>query len=132
MDFELLLAHADTHQPVLEQGLPLDAASRQPRPETPHPPTHLYDHGGDPDSLPRQRWGVVVPEGPRGDELLALIEPLYRLRGEQLLEQVASPQASLLFTVSHGLGAPRGGWRSGARSARPQLLRERPTVAEGA
>jgi hypothetical protein len=31
---------------------------------------------------------------------------------QQLLAQVASPQPSVLFTMSHGLGAPRSGWRS--------------------
>ena len=39
-------------------------------------PSHLWDEGGDPQSLPAQRWGVIAPTGPDGDRLLALIEPL--------------------------------------------------------
>jgi hypothetical protein len=46
-------------------------------------PEHLWDQGGDPNDLPAQRWGVVAPEGPIGDRLLALIEPLRALRQEE-------------------------------------------------
>jgi hypothetical protein len=31
---------------------------------------------------------------------------------EELLEQAAAPEPSVLFSLSHGLGAPRQGWRS--------------------
>jgi hypothetical protein len=81
MDFELLLTHADDQRPVLEEALPLDAASHQPRPPQENTSgKELDDAGADPNSLPDQRWGVVAPEGPSGDRLLALIEPLRRLR----------------------------------------------------
>jgi hypothetical protein len=93
MDFELLLTHADDRRPVLGDALPLDAASHQPRPPQPPKETEkeldeekrekLIDPSADPNSLPAQRWGVVVPEGPLGDRLLALIEPLRRLRAEE-------------------------------------------------
>jgi hypothetical protein len=93
MDFELLLTHADDRRPMLEDALPLDAASHQPRPaQPPKPPQEkkrisaedeLIRPDRDPNSLPDQRWGVVVPEGPLGDRLLALIEPLCRLRAEE-------------------------------------------------
>lgn len=93
MDFELLLTHADDRRPLLEDALPLDAASHQPRPAPPpNPPEEkkrssaedeLIRPDRDPNSLPDQRWGVVVPEGPLGDRLLALIEPLCRLRAEE-------------------------------------------------
>jgi hypothetical protein len=93
MDFELLLTHANDQRPVLENALPLDAASHQPRPSQPlKPPKERKRTSGedelirpdrDPNSLPDQRWGVVVPEGPLGDRLLALIEPLCRLRAEE-------------------------------------------------
>jgi hypothetical protein len=83
MKFELLLASADDHQPTLCEGLPLDTAARQPKPEAPRIPEYLYDQGGDPDSLPLQRWGVVAPVGARGDRLLELIAPLRALRKEQ-------------------------------------------------
>ncbi|HEX8706082.1 MAG TPA: hypothetical protein VF815_45025 [Myxococcaceae bacterium] len=93
MDFELLLTHANDQRPVLENALPLDAAGHQPRPPQPPRPSkekkrtsaedELIRPDRDPNSLPDQRWGVVVPEGPLGDRLLALIEPLCRLRAEE-------------------------------------------------
>lgn len=79
---ELLLAHGDDQRPTLAQGLSLEAALSQPRPGDGQMPTHLWDSGGDPNDLTAQRWGVVVPEGPSGDRMLALIEPLRRLREE--------------------------------------------------
>lgn len=82
MDLELLLTHADDRRPTLAEGLPLDSTQHQARPAANELPTHLWDSGGDPNDLPRQRWGVVVPEGPAGERLLALIEPLRRLRQE--------------------------------------------------
>jgi len=83
MALELLLAHADDRQPTLEKGLPLEAALNQPRPADSEMPEHLWDAGGDPNDRRAQRWGVVVPEGEAGDRLLALIEPLRRLRQEE-------------------------------------------------
>ena len=82
MDLELLLTHADDRRPTLAEGLPLDSTLNQARPAASQMPTHLWDSGGDPNDLPRQRWGVVAPEGPAGDRLLALIEPLCGLRQE--------------------------------------------------
>lgn len=43
-------------------------------------PSYLWDEGGDPQSLPAQRWGVFAPTGADGDRLLALIEPLIARR----------------------------------------------------
>ena len=93
MDFELLLTHANDQGPVLDNALPLDAASHQPRPPQPASPPQekrtssieeqLIRPDRDPNSMPDQRWGVVIPEGPLGDRLLALIEPLCRLRAEE-------------------------------------------------
>jgi hypothetical protein len=111
MDFELLLTHANDQRPVLENALPLDAASRQPRP--PQPPQEkkrasaedeLLRPDRDPNSLPDQRWGVVVPEGPQGDRLLALIEPLCRLRAE---EQGAPARVYRAPPGLDGVGAAR-------------------------
>jgi len=82
MDLELLLTHADDHRPTLEQGLPLQSVGSQPKPPPGEMPTHLWDSGRDPNDLSAQRWGVLAPEGPAGDRLLALIEPLCRLRQE--------------------------------------------------
>lgn len=76
----LLLTQADTRRPVLAQGLPSNTAEQAPTPEK--MAGHLRDVGGDPNSLPDQRWGLVVPEGREGDRLLALLEPLKRKREE--------------------------------------------------
>jgi hypothetical protein len=83
MNFDLLLTHADDRRPVLDEALPIDAVSHQPRPEELLSGKDLIDPGLDPNSLPEQRWGVVAPEGPSGDRLLALIEPLRKLREEE-------------------------------------------------
>lgn len=82
---ELLLSHADSHQPVAPEGLPAEAAAQAPPDEAPgeREESHLWDDGEDPNSLPAQRWGLVVPEGPEGERLLALIEPLRRRRQQQ-------------------------------------------------
>lgn len=44
---------------------------------------HLYDKGGNPNDLSRQRWGVIAPAGERGDRLLALAAPLIARRAAQ-------------------------------------------------
>lgn len=78
-EFELLLARPDAGGPVLQPGL--DVASVLGEPQPPRSSgTHLFDPTGDPDSLPAQRWGVIAPEGPRGDRLLELIQPLRAVR----------------------------------------------------
>ncbi|MBZ4333433.1 hypothetical protein [Corallococcus sp. AS-1-12] len=82
---ELLLSHADSHEPVAPDGLPADAVSRAARDDDApgRKESHLWDDGEDPNSLPAQRWGLVAPEGPEGDRLLALVEPLRQHRQEQ-------------------------------------------------
>lgn len=82
MNLELLLAHADDSAPVLSEGLPLDAAASAPRPVEQQGPSYLRYDSADPSSLPEQRWGIVAPEGPEGDRLLALVEPLRKARQE--------------------------------------------------
>ncbi|MBL9106700.1 MAG: hypothetical protein JNL82_37610 [Myxococcales bacterium] len=82
-DLNLLMAHADDGAPVLPEGLP-DSAARVADPPADDPSaSHFWDEGGDPNDLGLQRWGVIAPEGPTGDRLLALVAPLMRLRGEQ-------------------------------------------------
>jgi hypothetical protein len=76
---DLLMVHADDHEPALP-SLPERAAysSAEPVPDT--SAAHLAAHSSDPDDLGLQRWGVIAPEGPRGDRLLALIAPLIAKR----------------------------------------------------
>jgi hypothetical protein len=98
MDIELLLAHFDDESPTLEEGLSFDALSGATRPRD-VVGIEGYDHGGgDPNSLPDQRWGLVVPEGFAGDRLLEIVEPLRKARGEQ---QGSPP---LVFRAPPGLG----------------------------
>lgn len=80
---ELLLSHADDQRPILEKGLPMNAATEAPRPAV-RQDLHDFRHdGGDPNSLPDQRWGLVAPEGPIGDRLLEIVAPLRKAREEQ-------------------------------------------------
>jgi hypothetical protein len=80
MTLELLLAPTDADGPTPRRGLGLEALRRAPRPEPVEQPDALWDATGDPNDLGRQRWGLVAPGGPRGDQLLALVEPLRRWR----------------------------------------------------
>ncbi|HRI68294.1 MAG TPA: peptidoglycan-binding domain-containing protein [Polyangium sp.] len=82
-NLELLLAHADDQRPVLASGLPMDTAGSAPRPKERHDLEDFRHDGGDPNSLPEQRWGIVAPEGATGDRLLELIAPLQKAREEQ-------------------------------------------------
>ncbi|MBZ4414971.1 hypothetical protein [Myxococcus sp. RHSTA-1-4] len=82
MTVELLLAHAVEVGAVPRRGLPLESFRSAPRPEPVEEPDALWDATGDPNDLGRQRWGLVAPRGPRGDRLLALVEPLRRWRQE--------------------------------------------------
>lgn len=82
MTIELLLAHADEHPNLLRKGLTADTLRGAPRPESVELPEDLWDATKDPNELPSQRWGLVAPKGARGDKLLALVEPLRRLRQE--------------------------------------------------
>lgn len=76
----LLLVHADDRKPVLAAGLSGQAGSPKDKPESPGQPSHLGDDAGDQNDLERQRWGVIAPQGPLGDRLLALIDPLIKAR----------------------------------------------------
>jgi hypothetical protein len=82
MVLQLLLSR-DGGQPVLPHGLSLETLQEAPRPPPPEPPKRLWNSLQDFDSLPVQRWGLVAPEGPAGERLLALVEPLRRRRQEQ-------------------------------------------------
>lgn len=91
MDIDLLLARADDQAPALDAQVPMEAAATAPK-----PPDHRSQEGpgnfrydaGDPQSLEDQRWGLVVPQGPLGDRLLALVAPLIAARRD---EQGAEP-----------------------------------------
>lgn len=76
----LLMVHADDHAPVID---PIADSAIRPGAGDATMPEHLWDEGGDPNDLSLQRWGVIAPEGTRGDRLLQLIQPLIARRREQ-------------------------------------------------
>ena len=99
MDIELLLAHADDGSPALPEPVPFDAAGSAPRPEERGDHEDYRHDGADPNSLPDQRWGLIVPEGAAGDRLLQLVEPLRRARREEQGEDV------IVYRAAPGIGA---------------------------
>lgn len=78
---QLLLAHGDG-TPVLREGFDA-AALRGESGDASEGPDHLWEEGDDPNLLPSQRWGVLAPQGPVGDRLLALVRPLIERRAQQ-------------------------------------------------
>lgn len=85
-DLQLLLSRADSGEPTLPEGLPVSALTVEVDRADGEPeegPEYLYDPGADPQSLRAQRWGVLAPEGERGERLLDLIRPLMDRRAEQ-------------------------------------------------
>ncbi|TSC33930.1 hypothetical protein [Corallococcus sp. Z5C101001] len=108
MSAELLLAHADTHQPVLIEGLGEDAFADARPPGPAQTPKYLRAELGSLDDLLLQRWGIVVPEGPEGRHLLELVAPLRELRQR---EQGGEP--ILTLSVRSGLtGAEAHAWKA--------------------
>ncbi|WP_437303840.1 hypothetical protein [Sorangium sp. So ce388] len=79
---DLLLADAEEHRPVLDDGLPGEAAQRGPRPRE-KDSFERKRTDADPNDLALQRWAVVAPRGREGSQLLEAIAPLIRLREEE-------------------------------------------------
>ena len=82
-DLNLLMVHADDHAPVLADGLAESTARGQQVASEPEEAGHFWDEGGDPNDIELQRWGVIAPQGPEGDRLLALVRPLIEHRQAQ-------------------------------------------------
>jgi hypothetical protein len=84
---ELFLGSADGGQ-TLRDGLDGRAlAHTGAKPEDARPKEYR-DWGGDPSSLADQGWGVIAPQGPEGDRLLALVRPLIEKRTEDCGREV--------------------------------------------
>ncbi|MBN1209985.1 MAG: hypothetical protein JXB05_34355 [Myxococcaceae bacterium] len=83
---QLLLASAEEHRPVLEEGLAAEATWDAPKPELlpgrVEVPTWERPDAA-PNDLEAQRWGVIAPEGTLGDALLHAIAPLIEHRGKE-------------------------------------------------
>src|SRR4051812_13535422 len=82
-NIELLLAHFDDQKPVLSGGLDTDAAGNASKPEERPELPNFRNDAEDPNSLPDQRWGLIVPDGPKGDRLLEITASLRKRREEQ-------------------------------------------------
>ncbi len=81
MDIQLFLAHADDHNPLLNDGVPFESTLDAPAPKAPELATRRFVNlSGSPDSLADQQWALIAPAGAAGDRLLSLVEPLRRKR----------------------------------------------------
>jgi hypothetical protein len=76
-----LLLDTEDGRPVLDAGLSAEAVHRAPSPRRLDLRWRAQDR--DPNLLPAQRWGVMIPKGPEGKRLLDAIAPLQRLREEE-------------------------------------------------
>jgi len=96
MDVHLLMWRASGEP---EAPIRLDAATGEPLPPTRPPPIYLTNIGAEANDLKKQRWGLVVPEGPQGERLKSLLEPLRRFRGNEQGEEAE------VFTVPPRMSA---------------------------
>ncbi|WP_224364393.1 hypothetical protein [Hyalangium versicolor] len=121
---QLLLARAEDHLPVLDQGLEVEALQATPRP-TPLPgrvevPTWQSADAGRND-LTAQRWGVIAPEGDVGDAILRAIAPLIAHREK---EQGAPAK---VYRVPADMDAARAvAWKDSVLQAEDVPEEERP------
>ncbi len=85
----LLLSYADEHGPVMPEALPGDAAGDERGDDASEVEgLSFYDLGAAGNDVAAQGWGVIAPEGKRGDELLARIQPLIAARSDMQDEPV--------------------------------------------
>ncbi len=88
-ELNLLLSYADDHKPVLEDSLPTESAGEQdPESAGENGFESFFDAGAAGNDLAAQGWGVIAPEGKRGDELLGRIKRLIDWRNDQLEDPV--------------------------------------------
>lgn len=98
----LLLAHTDTAGAALPEGLPVSSVCHEPSPTSSAKPTHLYDLSGDWNDLAIQRWGLIAPEGSRGDRLL---DRVARLREHRARQQGLRSEEIRVFRVPPDMSA---------------------------
>ncbi|HRI71475.1 MAG TPA: helix-turn-helix domain-containing protein [Polyangium sp.] len=126
MDAQLFLAHADDHEPMLKDGIPVDTTLDAPLPEQARLEVKRSARlGVEPDDLQGQQWAIVAPKGPVGDRLLELVAPLrHKRESEQNRE-------AHVFRVDPGMnGWAASNWMQGEyrdvfqrqESARPRYL----------
>lgn len=81
-----MLADPVKHKPSLAQGFPELSAGKAPPPaKGPRgvDSMTLEAPDADPNDLPLQRWGIIIPDSPAGDSALEAIEPLRALRQKE-------------------------------------------------
>ena len=76
----LLLREAYGGEPLLGAAIASERSGAEARPDDTARRGYLWNDGKDPEDLALQRWGVIAPEGPEGDALLAAIAPLIAAR----------------------------------------------------
>lgn len=79
----LLLFAGDARRPVADGSVPSAEAGGMRRPDDTAALGFMMSDRDHIDDLPRQRWGVIAPEGPEGDRLLEAVRPLLDRRREQ-------------------------------------------------
>ncbi|HRI72358.1 MAG TPA: helix-turn-helix domain-containing protein [Polyangium sp.] len=90
---ELLLADASEHRPVLDQGLPENAANLAPKPDKVPRGVDgmlLDAPDADPNDLSKQRWGVIHADSEAGRKAFNAIAPLIAWRQRQQEASVKS------------------------------------------
>ncbi|PTL78191.1 C25 family cysteine peptidase [Vitiosangium sp. GDMCC 1.1324] len=121
MTLELLLAHANDGRPMLQGGLSEETLRGVPI-QPPEVPERLWSDHGNLDVLKKQRWGLVVPEGPEGNELLERIKPLRELR-----EADQDGKEARVYRVAPGMNGPRAmAWKQQVFRDEDVDERERP------
>jgi hypothetical protein len=96
---DLLFAHGDDGRPMLDRGADAATAAGEASPVPAREERFLADITADANDLVRQGWGVVAPEGPDGDRLMALVQDLARARADEQAAEV------LVIRVPPGLSA---------------------------
>ncbi len=82
-DTDLLMVHADEHEPVLREPIASQEADVAQDDGGYEDPEHLWDESREANDLVAQGWGVIAPDSPRGDELLGRISRLIEHRKAQ-------------------------------------------------
>jgi hypothetical protein len=120
----LLLARADDHRPVWEEGPRKESTREPPKPELLPGRVEAMRRerpDADPNHLGAQRWGVVAPEGAVGDAMLQAVAPLMRFREE---EQRAPVQ---VYRVPPGQDADAAvKWKDTVHRAKSVPVKDRP------
>ena len=93
MSIQLMLAREDGRPYLAEEGCDPDEATKAAAPATEEAFSNFREDFEQPNDLSKQRWGLIVPEGPEGKRLTELMAPLIAARKEEQGEQ------PFIFTV---------------------------------